>query len=716
MVTKYRIHPAVDIARLGNSPDAFYLSPENPAQIPQACDANGNPRYGPDGTTPEYVTSFKDRDGRIKRQAARFQVLVYDDAHPDGRPLRIGDRVEGGGNHGTLIDIQWRAYLANKKASWYQFNQLEGEHGYAPGHVRRNPQVPDELRQRLIIDPGPRIVSLRGERRAAFDRDAGGHYATTFPPDTLKPYSIDTLGDLLVDDDGRLLVLGGHGRAGSELTGPGNPRIEHYANNDGWYDDTSDGPVMARLMFFDERVQRVRFVDADYPAWVVAGYPRFAPEVLDMITMDEVVYDMFLHQFAYDTKVYGTAGTFNDPPAVDPMNPGALQLWLDSRLTYNPGLKPWFFRDVWPILFRPDEFTFLTDVLGQSNFPHSQETRGTFDVDKLQVVPKRDPEGRIVDDPYGDLRRFLFSVLRMPGEENDFKVEGKVTSRIHNLPLMPLLAGDNPISNTLPSKFLALTDTQLFILKQWAEGDFINEIDEGWLDPKTYSPYQPYPTQPPKTGRALDQGVLGNIVGGAFCPGGEVGWVMRNPSIWREPYRIKADQDFWAFERTAAQANTGGTVPETTYIADLGAELSQDNDFARGLQPGDLTKYMAQPWQADFNECSMQPINVTYADWNVIYPGSDMDARLRDETKVWNTLWWPAHRPMQVYTAVPGGSYVQLNWASGIQQTNAGDLKMVSAWSGLGFVVINPANSLEARRTTAGTSLDNPKYINTEQS
>ena len=65
MVTKYRIHPAVGIARMGNSPDAFYLSPENPAQRPQACDANGNPRYGPDGTTPEYVTSFKDRDGRI---------------------------------------------------------------------------------------------------------------------------------------------------------------------------------------------------------------------------------------------------------------------------------------------------------------------------------------------------------------------------------------------------------------------------------------------------------------------------------------------------------------------------------------------------------------------------------------------------------------------------------------------------------------------------
>ena len=28
----------------------------------------------------------------------------------------------------------------------------------------------------------------------------------------------------------------------------GQPRITSYANNDGWFDDTSDGPVMARLV------------------------------------------------------------------------------------------------------------------------------------------------------------------------------------------------------------------------------------------------------------------------------------------------------------------------------------------------------------------------------------------------------------------------------------------------------------------------------------
>ena len=34
------------------------------------------------------------------------------------------------------------------------------------------------------------------------------------------------------------------------------PRIETYANSDGWFDDISDGPVMARLVMMEERVQK----------------------------------------------------------------------------------------------------------------------------------------------------------------------------------------------------------------------------------------------------------------------------------------------------------------------------------------------------------------------------------------------------------------------------------------------------------------------------
>src|SRR5271157_2575004 len=99
----YKIHPSIGIARLGNSDTEFYIAPETPAGLPQACDGTGNQLYQPDGVGPIHVTQFKDAQGRIKRQAARFQVFVYDEVSPDGRPLKVGDQVEGGGNAGALV-------------------------------------------------------------------------------------------------------------------------------------------------------------------------------------------------------------------------------------------------------------------------------------------------------------------------------------------------------------------------------------------------------------------------------------------------------------------------------------------------------------------------------------------------------------------------------------------------------------------------------------
>jgi hypothetical protein len=202
---------------------------------------------------------------------------------------------------------------------------------------------------------------------------------------------------------------------------------------------------------------------------------------------------------------------------------------------WNTEFRPLFYRDIWPILYRPDQFRFLCDILAQSNFPHDQEQRGLFDPAKLSVVPGSPKASEIAaaqtqagapsvtrkieftnlsrftptglatvqaeedrHHPYEAPRLYLFGLLRMPGEENEFKIEDKVSSRLHNLPLMPLLCGDNPLTNTAPSKFLRLTDYMLIILKQWADVRFINEIDEGWLKNPPYTPYLPYPSTPRK--------------------------------------------------------------------------------------------------------------------------------------------------------------------------------------------------------------------------
>jgi hypothetical protein len=156
----------------------------------------------------------------------------------------------------------------------------------------------------------------------------------------MAPNDIDTLGDMMTDDNGRLLVLGGHGNSGSFLSGFGHPRIETYANSDGWFDDISDGPVMARLVMMEERVQKLRYIDVEYPAWVLVGYPRYAPEVLDMITLEDVVEDMSIREFAYRTDMFGTAGTFDAPQKIDPTDTQALLHWKAGPVEWNPAYRP----------------------------------------------------------------------------------------------------------------------------------------------------------------------------------------------------------------------------------------------------------------------------------------------------------------------------------------------------------------------------------------
>ena len=56
-----RIHPAIGIARLGNSEDDGFIGPEVPGvyQFPEG--------------------GYRDSEGRLRRQGARFRVFGYDE-------------------------------------------------------------------------------------------------------------------------------------------------------------------------------------------------------------------------------------------------------------------------------------------------------------------------------------------------------------------------------------------------------------------------------------------------------------------------------------------------------------------------------------------------------------------------------------------------------------------------------------------------------------
>lgn len=688
---KFKIHPAIGIARVGDSPDSFYLAPEQPGQLPMELTSDGQ-------ETP--VKKFKDKNGRVKRQAARFRVYRYDDNATNGTELQIGDTIEvtrtdrltGQLMTGKVVDITWTVYLANKKSSWYEFQQLDGEHGYADSHPLRNAEVTNaDQRQQLIIDPGPQSVSYTNEtqRTAQFAKGQNPGYTQSFPP-PLTPCSIETLGELQAikqDKNLRLLVLGGYGNSGSYKKGFGNPVIRHYANNDGWFDDIADGPVMAQITYEvlkedgrdrDPKTPETMSTTVEVPAWVIVGYPRYAPEILDIVTMDEIVYDVAVREFGYEPYMYGLPPFNGTQTPPDPSNEKSLAAWRkDSQ--WNPDYYPYFNRDIWPILIRPNDYGFVMDFdsfAGGDPHETGSGSGGNFDPTVIGVPPYEgeDPNER---ERNRRQRIFVWNVLRKPGQENLWNFPADPNNP-NTLPiLMPFLCGDNPLSNTVPSKFLRLTDTQLFILKQWADGKFINEDREDFSAPKPST----------TTGADLDRGVLSNALGGAFCPGGEAAWIMRNPAIYAAAYRIKQSPYF-----SISALQTWEPQPLSLPNPDL--QPLDPGSMQIGLEPGDITKYSGVPWQSDFNECSVQDVDITYEKWNEIYPKSVGDP-VADVTQT--TYWWPAHRPMEV-TAIINGKAANVVWSQGIPQTHAGDLKMVTAWKYLGFIINTPKGFLQVER------------------
>jgi len=271
-ITTAKIYPAIGIARVGNSPTEFFVGPERVGET-------SSPQGG-----------FKDAQGRMKRQAARFRIFGYDS---EGHLVREITRKDAA--------ITWTVHLANKKAAWKQFKGLDGN------RPLRNKTVTD--RSSLIIDPGARTI-------------VGPHQSASFDTGAFMGQPVP-LGEMRTDDDGRLLVLGGFGKSGS----PGRKALPNYANNNGWYDDVSDGPVTARI--------RINGATADVSAvgaWVIVGPPDFAPPVGTTTTL----YDTLLQK------------------AID-----ASELKLPER--------PSFTKDIYPILARTIALKWVSEIAGSNH-------------------------------------------------------------------------------------------------------------------------------------------------------------------------------------------------------------------------------------------------------------------------------------------------------------------------------------------------------------
>lgn len=593
-MTTFRIHPAIGIARVGNS-DEYVVAPETMAGSPPS---DGSKLTGGlpirRGTEAESIRSsdLRDASGALKRHAARFRIFSYSDGaneswpRGDGNEVHIGDTVDGR----KIADIVWTVHVANKKANWFvlaeEDRKPQGIASYDNGNLPdiRNPSLtqagapqpadklavlasPDRLRK-LVIDPGPRVVSGKSADPVPFDArtsakyfdDKRGsvvempHYPKSFPSDRLGQLDcpsgpIDSLGEIQTDPSGRLLVVGGRGRAVAWKVAGKSP-LDDDVNNDQWFDDTSDGPVGATIIFDDGSRASA------HGAWVTTTDPSFAPQILNVVSMWDDVYDVWVRQLELAPDIF-------DQPTQ----------------TYKEMYKPTFDDQIAPILKSASQQHWVANLSQHGISAHAV----------LQSI-------NATTDPSTTLLANLSAIFRDPSQ-----------AQSNNTTLMPLHVGD------AGEAMLSLRKTQHFFLRQWNKGlDHFKAGSGPKLGP----------------GEFLDKASFVNCIGGRLSPGIDLTFVMREPALYALPWQTSGGGPF----RIRAKA-----LP---YAADLGGDAAFLNvgyvprhDDQTGLEPGDLSKFMALPWHTDYNSCATHPLDPAV-------PGN--------RAVFWS---WPAQRPVAVYNA-----------------------------------------------------------------
>lgn len=240
---RYAIYPPIGIARVGDSPDRFFVGPEIPGR--PGVEINSSGCEAP-------IAEYKHSNGAqllVKRQGARFRIFEFPDDGSAPRPVSLPD--------GAVIE--WKAHLVNKKAAVVRSSP--------PSQPNRPVLAANPAP--LLIDPGSRTI--QGANAASVKLD-GGRYRNREVP----------LGELRTDAEQRLIVLGGHGFSSS----PTNVLITNFYNNPGWHDDIADGSVSARVLGGDGSV----LIGNIEPAWVIVGPPDFAPDIEGMVTLYDVIF------------------------------------------------------------------------------------------------------------------------------------------------------------------------------------------------------------------------------------------------------------------------------------------------------------------------------------------------------------------------------------------------------------------------------------------
>lgn len=422
-IDRVSIYPPIGIARIGNSPEYFLAS-----ELP--------------GVEPEPTNGYKDEDGRIKKQAVKFKVYAFDKA---GKVLGELTNEEA--------KINWHVHVANVKAAWYEFNNALDLPKAGIPSKRRNKD--EKNRSLLAIKPDPVEISGSNITDNQYCFNDGEFYGTKV-----------NLGKVETDDKGRVIFIPGSGDANSK----DNEAPTTFANNVGWHDDTCDGVIRATV-----DVDGATFEAK--PAMVAVTPPNFGPGLFGVVTMNDVVQDLFIREMKYP----------------DPAANGVV-----------------FYEHIYPMLERMTNTQWVNEGFAML-FGHNSPA----DFTDPKMLSKLDNP----TDDFKHLRQKVFDWFRDPNSD-EYKPE-----------LIPPFYGDGfGEYEGLAIVDLPVTPTQYERLKKWAKGKFTQgtiakkkAFNELSLDEQL---------------NALNQAPLEECLGGPFHPGIELTWPLRVKLMWEEPYRL----------------------------------------------------------------------------------------------------------------------------------------------------------------------------------
>ncbi len=675
MTEKYVIHPAIGVARVGNSRTGFFLAPNEIGGLPIKPDESGA------------ITDFKNA-GAIKRQGQKFCVYQYDDTTGESKKLVLAGTLKDTATEMEVVSIKWTVHLANKKSVWYEYSELEGnlllgkDNSYINQKVdKRNPDETGNARKKLIIDPGAKVIEGANQNVEI----SGGYFPTPEDfPDQTSPVQgtvFTKLGDIKTDAQGNLIVLGGHGDSWglTDLTG--------YGGGNYWFDDTSDGSITCEITPLGASSPVT-----DKPnAWVVVGPPDFAPQIVNISSWDDTSFDVAVRELNLVPAMYNKTE------------------WGDNN-GWNPDFVVSYERDILPIIQSISGYHWVANVQSMTAFSSnifdfsdpSEENKvkrekyfGYFrelETKTVEPNPNYNPEDPN-DAPYSapSVQTTLFSSDKDKTNPADFTYTG--------IPLMPLNSGSNSVSNISIKKFLALTETQYFLLEQWSKGLFASNNPNSSLQP-TVSKY-PLSYQ--------DCASIGNVVGLPQCPGIEVTWTTQNKNIYEKVDVVGGSNPLYQLQ-----------IKQSSKPFFVEPMRDETEDVNASCEPGDLTKRMAVPWQADFYNCSIQLVN--YTDPNV----NKVDGVPKRPT--YYNYWWPPQAPWDVINGlnviastnveeavtIQEDSFdhemagLQMNFARGI---NSYSQMVNGGWSSLGYI----RNTQESRTGDENYSKLFPYFVETER-